>query len=181
MVQTFPWLQDSQSCVVLRPPLTLLEPSNVLWGLWGLKRWVGIPSKVAHPTWGGIKEVCPRVMFELSHAWAKKGRVDQHRGTLSAADLARCIGKDNMVSCKPIPLLCVPPANTNSGKEAKCASNYLDLSWVCGCLSPIPPPIPKDDLFRSCVCPVWRKWFLNQKGLDLVSGLQSLPKLWCEF
>lgn len=57
------------------------------------------------------------------------------------------------------PSMCslVPPANTNSGKEAKCASNYLDLSWVCGCLSPSPPPIPKDDLFRSCVCPVWRK------------------------
>lgn len=164
MVQTLPWLKDFQSWVVPRPPLSL-------WGPWGLERCVGIPSNVVDLTWGGIRQGCPWVMLELSHAWAKKGGVDQHRETLSAADWAQCVGKDNTPSCKMIPLWClVPPANTHSGKKAKCASNYLDLSWVCGSLCPVPPPVPKDDLFRSCVCPGWRKRFLNQKGLDLVSG-----------
>lgn len=59
----------------------------------------------------------------------------------------------------------VPPANTNSAKKAKCASDYLDLSWVCGYLCPVPLPVPRGDLFRSLVCPIWRKRFLNRKDL----------------
>lgn len=46
-------------------------------------------------------------MLELFLAWAKKGEVGQHRETLSAADWAQRVGKDNTVSCKPVPFLCI--------------------------------------------------------------------------
>lgn len=53
----------------------------------------------------------------------------------------------------------VAPANTNSGKKEIHARLYLDHSWVCGCLC----PVPKDDLFRPCVCAGWCKRVPNQK------------------
>lgn len=63
-------------------------------------------ASVADPIWEVIKQERPRVMLELSHARAKKGGVDQHSEILSTADWAQCIGKDNMLPCKLISLLC---------------------------------------------------------------------------
>lgn len=110
-------LNNGASALVLNDPNSSLTwgfpvsggagPLLSLWGPCGLEQWVVSLSNVAYPTWGGIKQGCPWVMLELFHAWAKKGGVDQHRETLSAANWAQRVGKDNTPSGKLIPLLCV--------------------------------------------------------------------------